>query len=152
MQKRAIQLSVIAIPLVLGLFFGFLFGNNYAIHKSPIEEIRANNATSSQTASVMLDFGDGDIRTYTDIPIYESETLFKLIERLFSENGLRFEFEEYEGFGKLITQIGDKKGGDENRYWQYWVNNRYAEVGADVYTVKSGDVIEWKFVSYKGDE
>ncbi len=52
--------------------------------------------------------------------------------------------------GDLITQIGDRVNGTGGNYWQYWVNNNYASVGADSYIVKGRDVIEWKFMPYKG--
>jgi hypothetical protein len=44
-----------------------------------------------------------------------------------------------------VTKIGDKVNGEDNRYWQYFINGAYAQVGADQYKLKNGDAVEWKF-------
>ena len=49
--------------------------------------------------------------------------------------------------GELVTQIGLKKNGEENKYWQFWVNDEYAKVGVSAYIVEAGDKIKWKFTN-----
>ena len=63
-----------------------------------------------------------------------------------AKNKLSFEFKDYSYLGTLVTKIGSKTSGADNRYWQYWVNDKYSAVGASSYIVKSGDIIEWKFI------
>ena len=37
------------------------------------------------------------------------------------------------------------KNGDDNKFWQFWINGEYSQIGAADYLVQSNDLIEWKF-------
>ena len=102
------------------------------------------------TVSLMIDYGDGAVETY-NAPVASDENLFQVMEKLTQDNSLTFESKTYEGLGALITKIGDKENGADNRYWQYWVNHKKPEVGASAYNPKPGDFIEWKFIPFKGE-
>ncbi len=68
------------------------------------------------------------------------------MQQALAENGIAVKYDDYGGeLGVLITKIGDKKNGDEGKYWQYFVNGKYAKVGVSGYKVRTGDVIEWRF-------
>ena len=142
------KLLSFALVLGVGLFFGFLIGQRLELNQA---ETIGLPAAQPRTFSLMLDFGDGNIETFQDVGFTGQEKLFDALKRFTSEKGIRFAFEKYEGLGKLISQIGDKKNGDGGNYWQYWVNNRHADVGADQYVLKSGDVGEWKFIKFSGE-
>ncbi len=103
----------------------------------------------TRTASIMFDFGDDALRAVPDVSFTEGETLFALLKRVTQQENFAFEYKEYEGLGTLITKIGEKENSADGAYWQYWVNNRYAEVGADRYMLKPDDVILWKFTRYQ---
>ena len=130
-----------------GLFLGFLIGQSYTLNKG-----ETNNEVSGEIASLMLDFADGRVNTYNEIPITQTDTVFEITKRIAEENNIEFAFDDYGDLGKLISKIEDKEGGQENKYWQYWVNNVSPSIGADAYIVSPGDVIEWKFIQYIGDE
>ena len=48
--------------------------------------------------------------------------------------------------GILITQIRDKENGQDQKYWQYFVNNEQAQISVDKYFPNNGENIEWKFI------
>lgn len=104
----------------------------------------------ARTAAVMLDFGDGTVKTYDALPFTEGESLFDITKRAATEHGLGFENDPPNQYGILITQIGDKRGGPpENKYWTWYENGRMGQVSADTYKLVPGDVLEWKFVNLK---
>lgn len=146
-MRRSKLVFILASTLVVGLFFGFLIGENYrlggAISSSELGSL-------PREASIMVDFGDGRINTYTDLDLIQNETAFELIKRVAEENSIGFDFKEYSGLGILVAQIGDKTNGEGDMYWQYWVNNKSPEIGADQYAVGAGDTIMWKFLKYQG--
>ena len=103
------------------------------------------------TISLMLDYGDGSVETYDNVSVSANESLFQAMEKTAKENNLTFESKGYEGLGTLITKIGEKENGADNRYWQYWVNHKKPEVGASAYVLQPGDFVEWKFIPFKGE-
>jgi hypothetical protein len=48
-------------------------------------------------------------------------------------------------YGEYVESIGTLKGGTDGKYWTFYVDGKMASVGADVYTTKGGEKIEWKF-------
>lgn len=103
-------------------------------------------AEAPARVSIMLDFGDGTLKTFPEAPVAPGANLFSVLQERAATEQIPFAFKEYKGLGILVTKIGPKENGAGNRYWQYFVNNRHAEVGADAYRPRPGDVIEWKFI------
>ncbi len=142
---------------VLLIIVGFLLGWGFrpAPAIAPTSQpppIPSASEERPQTASVMLDFGDGTVRVFKDANIAGAKTVFDVMKRLSeSGNGFAFTYQPPGQYGTLIEQIGNKKGGDEGKYWLFWVNNALAEVSADNAPVRPGDVIEWKFIDLKSD-
>ena len=46
----------------------------------------------------------------------------------------------------LVTSIGGDGNGADGRYWQFWIDGRYASVGADHAVLHDGAFVEWRFV------
>ncbi len=134
--------------LLLALVFVVGFGVGAAVNLPALDTSRLNTAESKNAVSVMLDYGDGAVKTY-NTPVVANENLFQAMEKLTKGNNLTFESKTYEGLGALITKIGSKENGAQNRYWQYWVNNVKPEVGAGAYILQPGDVVEWKFIPFQ---
>ena len=49
----------------------------------------------------------------------------------------------YDSF--FITSINGIQNGENNSYWQFYVNEEYANKGRSQYYLKSDDLVEWKF-------
>ncbi|MBI2633979.1 MAG: DUF4430 domain-containing protein [Parcubacteria group bacterium] len=102
--------------------------------------------TASQAVTLKIDYGDGTSATITDYLHKENETLFEFMKFIPKKDEKQFiEYKEYSGLGVLITRIGSKSNGEEDKYWQYLVNGEFAKVGADSYILGAGDIVEWKF-------
>jgi hypothetical protein len=52
-------------------------------------------------------------------------------------------FTGYDSF--FIESINNVKNGQNNKYWQFYVNGVYANKGCSQYFVSNNDVIEWEF-------
>ncbi|OGY59198.1 MAG: hypothetical protein A3F24_01665 [Candidatus Colwellbacteria bacterium RIFCSPHIGHO2_12_FULL_44_17] len=147
---KEMKTKTLIVVTLIGLLVGFAFGQ-WAVNIIPRE---TSNNTSVQSengkVSVMVDYGNGKINVYTGNIEKEDETLFELTQNIAEKNEVGFEYTEFPDLGVLIEKIGTEKNGTDQKYWQYWANNEYAKVGADMYKVKSGDIIEWKFVNQQG--
>ena len=45
----------------------------------------------------------------------------------------------------MTAKIGDFTNGQDNKYWQYYINNTHPEVGAGSYQLTGGERVEWRF-------
>lgn len=106
-------------------------------------------AEAPKTVSLMLDYGDGTVKTFTDIQLKENETLFDVTKKIVEANIIAFDYDPPGQYGIFVKAIGGLNGGTDGKYWTYWVGNKMGEVAADQYKLKAGDVAEWKFVKLK---
>lgn len=135
MSRKRNIVSLGLVVLVGGLlFFSFRQPN---VLRQPV------NPTLSSTASLYIDFDDGQMRNWLDIPLVTGATAFSILKDV----QVPIVYDPSTGAGVFIRQIGDKKNGDGGRYWQYWVNDKFALVAADTYALQQGDRVEWKFAT-----
>jgi len=73
-------------------------------------------------------------------------TVYDILAAISSQNKINLKTKQYD-FGLIIEAIGDKTNGDDNKYWQYYVNDEMPMVSADNYEITIGDRIEFKFES-----
>ena len=60
-----------------------------------------------------------------------------------NQGQIEFKGKNYSSLGFFVTDIGTLHSGDEG-YLLYYVNGKKATVGVSTYTLKNGDIIEWK--------
>jgi hypothetical protein len=139
-KKLKFSLLVSGFIFIALVFSGALFFADTNDAKIPADNHIVDSAVA--TARLTIDFGGGEIKNFKIEP--RGENLFILTRNKLSEEGIDMAYKTYEGLGDLIIRIGDKESGG-GKYWQYWVNGNYAQVGTSSYSPKSGDLIEWKF-------
>ncbi|MDP3725526.1 MAG: DUF4430 domain-containing protein, partial [Nanoarchaeota archaeon] len=76
----------------------------------------------------------------------EDASLLKVMEGLAEEESIEMKTKNFAGLGVMIEELQGRKNGERGNYWQYWINDEYAKVGADAYVPRGGDIIEWKFL------
>ena len=139
------------IIIIVAVFFsGFYFGQQYAAEPA-VQDSQPTICKPEQEqkyASLTLDFGNGDIKTFSDIAIADNVSVFEVLQKVVSENNIELNYKDYGGdMGVFIELIGGKQNDfNSGYYWQYWVNGQYAKVGASSYKLQGGDVVEWKYV------
>lgn len=133
--------------IALAIFFGGVYVGASLEPQAPLENDAQQVSEHEQSVSLMIDYGEGDIVSFLDIPTQEGESLFDVIYSVTEENNLPLGFKDFGGeLGVFIESINDVPEEPSDKWWQYWVNNKYGEIGVSSYEVKSGDIIELKFV------
>lgn len=96
-----------------------------------------------QKATLVIDDGTGNPRSF-NLEAKEGATVFDLLKEAADQADLKLEYSESD-FGVMVNAIGDKKGGQDKKYWLFYVNGKMAPVSADKQGVKPGDKIEFRF-------
>ena len=145
-------MKILAKIIVLGLvFFAGVYASgqgwlddSFSFSQKPKDQVVA---TAEIKVSLMLDYGGGVIKTYNDIALPVDATAFDKLKKVTTDNNLELKYKDYGGdLGVLIETIGDKTNDVKtNTFWEYWVNNNHAPVGAGSYKLKNGDIVEWKY-------
>jgi len=111
------------------------------------EEVGAENVLESVTAKVILNYGDGNISSY-DITT-KNATVYGFLLECAEHEGFLVKTTYYGNYDSLfVDSIGAYVGGQDGKYWQYYMNGVYASLGADKQIVKNGDIIEWRFEGF----
>lgn len=93
---------------------------------------------------VDLDINTGSSSMNYAIPLYQDSTVLDLLKSASKEYGLALEIQD-STYGPFVQALADKSGGEEGKYWLYYVNGEAAQVGVGEQIVKDGDKIEFRF-------
>ncbi len=144
MKKRYLVLFIAVLVLIIGLL-----GYGYWLDKNKPEVVDIQSQRVYEPVQIKLaiqDFTKPDITFEFDNSITVLEYL-EFINK--SDQRLNLITEEYGEMGILVIQLGDNVNGQDNKYWQYYVNSEMPMVSADNYMLKDGDFLEWKFQESK---
>jgi hypothetical protein len=107
-------------------------------------------AAQPATVRLVIDYGDGVIKTFVDLPWTKGGTVLDVMNAAKARpHGITF---SYSGSGgsAFLSQIDDVKnegGGAGRKNWQFWVNTSYADRGFGAYEVQALDVVFWRFAT-----
>ncbi|MBU1131077.1 DUF4430 domain-containing protein [Patescibacteria group bacterium] len=132
---------------VIALIFltvGFLLGQSYQLpyFSTPEQEVGEDQTLK---INYSLQFSDSEMIEFQNIAIQKNETALDVLQKLASANDIALETKDYQDLGIMITKIGEMENGQNNKYWQFFVNGEYAPVGAGQYLLKGGENVEWIF-------
>jgi hypothetical protein len=145
-KMARIQFSTALITFTFGLLLGGcgLFPGQAARVTPPPRPKEAVEVPSpAGTAALVLDFGEGEVATYSASPDEET-TVFDLLTQAADKFGYKLETQKFD-FGVFVKAIGGRESSRE-RTWIYFVNGKAAQVAADQAKVKPGDRVEWRYV------
>lgn len=134
--------KILLVVFFIVLFGSILFLDRNFFFKEELVPSTSENVIGRVPYIINKGVG-GEINQY-QIEIEEDSTIFTLLKELSKRESFDITFTEYD-FGVFVESIDGYKNGTDNKYWQYWINDKLGEVAADKKQVKDGDKIEWKF-------
>jgi len=141
-NKRNSSLGLIlGIIMFIGVWLLFFQEFNQPASVGQVE-IKAEQEIK-QELTLVINNGEEGAETYVS-EFNQEITAFDLLKDKAEESGLILETKVYD-FGILIEKIGDKKNGDENKYWLYYINDEMPMVAADKQELNPGDKVEFNF-------
>ena len=81
--------------------------------------------------------------TYKSTKTLNVYTLLNHTAELYDFSIKKSYFSGYDSF--FIESINNITNGENNRYWQYFVNDQYADKGCNTYFLNDNDKVEWIF-------
>lgn len=104
-----------------------------------------NTAYQADSFNLLLDLGPGKKSLQENFVV--GANLFDAFKTATAREGIEMKSKEYPGAGYIVESVGGLKNGADGKYWQFWVNGQYSNVGASSYVIRPGDVVEWKFTN-----
>lgn len=155
-MKKFLTLFIVAILVVLGLLLVFKSptdsialspkGDEVVAENNVIEKSKNSPEISQPDPSlVSISFDFGTEKKSFEISTDGQANLFDLIQK----TDLKIETENFPPIGKMIVSINGFKNGEGGKYWQFWINGKYAQIGASAYILKPEDSVEWRFTNEK---
>jgi hypothetical protein len=132
---------IIGVIIIVAVGGWFAFSNNF--WKASVKE--ANVVQEKLEKEVALTINDGEKQPIIfKADFTEGMTAFDLLKNKAQETGLALKTQAYD-IGILVQAIGDKEGGQDGKYWMYYVNGETPMISADKEVLKAGDKVEFKF-------
>jgi Domain of unknown function (DUF4430) len=105
----------------------------------------------SPTVRLVVDYGDGVIKTITGLPWAKGRTVLDVMNAAKSRpHGINFSYSG-SGASAFLTRIDDVANeGGSKKNWQLWVNTSYVDKSFGVYEVQPLDVVLWRFTTQEG--
>jgi hypothetical protein len=138
MIKRLFSIAIIIAAFVLG----FNFGSQNTAESRVVE----NGAEVKEigTISIVINNGVTYAKVLADAVLLEDDSLIDVLDRASSSTGVELTYQDYGGsMGVFITSI-DGRVNASDKWWQYWVNGKYADAGASSYKPNPGDIVEFR--------
>ncbi len=146
-KKNILNLFFIVIIFFAGVVIGISININKDAVNDGEEEYSQNTSDDIIFANLMVDYGNGKVKTYNNIELKQGQSVLNLLEKICADNNLELEYDPpKDSLGVFITNIdGIVNDGSSNKWWTYWVNNKMAMKAADQFILQDGDIIEWKY-------
>lgn len=141
MPKKTSLLPVaLAVLLLISLSF---IGSSTQISQQNDLWLSQNDSTS-----VTVIF-QSDEWTYKEHVIaLPDDTAYSITKRVLNSNQITFQTTYYEEYDSvLVDSINGIINGENNAYWQYWIDGELPMVGANNYKINNGQTVEWLFES-----
>lgn len=135
-----LSLSVIIVLLLTAAGCEQLENSNLNLNATTNTAVEAVKVAK---ATVVINNGEADVYN-NEVSFAGEKTALFLLEKATNEATIELETKEYD-FGISVEKIGDSAGGDDGKYWMFYVNGEMPSVGVDQQTVTDGDTVEFKF-------
>jgi hypothetical protein len=138
------SLAIVALVALLVLVIGS------SVTGQTTTEPAQSSESATATVHLIVDYGDGHQKHYTQLPWHEDLTVWGVMERAIKHpRGIKVKHRG-KGATLLVLQIDDVANeAGTARNWIYRVNDEVADRSAGIREVKPNDTILWRFETYR---
>ena len=135
-------MSIALVSLVLGATLGATFHKETVV----VREGTANTPAAMTSVNLMIDYGNGTIKTWNTVSWHETMSVLDLMKTVAGVNAITLLTKDSgSGLSTVESVDGISNESKLSMRWQYWVNNNYEPRIASKYYLKPGDLVVWKY-------
>ena len=135
---------LIGVAIIIIIIGGWFVINNATTQQNSQGETEVTPTENvAQNVVLVIDNGQEPAETF-QIKFEEGMTAFDLLRNKSEELGFNLKTKTYD-IGIMVECIGEKDGGEDGKYWMYYVNGEMPMISADKMILKPGDKVEFKF-------
>lgn len=132
---------------LIALVIGVLLGASFHKETVVVREGTANTPAAMTSVNLMVDYGDGRVRTWNTVSWHEAMSVMNLLETVTSAENITLTPLVTDGKNAAPEAVDAITNDPKLKMrWQYWINNTYEPRVANKYFLKPGDMVVWKFV------
>jgi uncharacterized protein DUF4430 len=133
------NIILVLIPLLVLIIVGINLVNIGAI-TTELVEVKSDETLTT----LLIDYGNNNIDTY-QVKV-QNATVFSVLLQASIDYDFNIGSKYYDQYQcHYIYSINNTTEGENNKFWQYYLNDDYGIIGADLQPVHHNDCIEWKF-------
>ena len=133
--------------LILGLIIGAFLGASFHKETVVVREGTANTPAALSSVNLMIDYGNGSIKTWNTVSWNEAMSVLDLMQKVANAKEVAMTAKpDAKGVNTLDSIDNISNDPKQNLRWQFWVDNTYEPRTADKYYLKPGDIVLWKYV------
>jgi hypothetical protein len=139
-KKKKNIIEAVVLIVVLALAFIGLW-----LAAESIQEGQEVKPPDSEITVSMRISGDGWSVEYLNTDTMNN-TVFSLLIECSKENDFSVDYTEWHGYDAVfVNAINGTHNGENEMWWQYYVNGEYGDLGSDRKEIFDGDLVEWRF-------
>ncbi len=131
----------------MGLIIGAFLGASFHKETVVVREGTANTPAAQSSVNLMIDYGDGRVKTWNTVSWNEAMSVLDLMQEVGNAKEIAITAKpDTKGVSTLESIDDISNDPKQNLRWQFWVDNTYEPRTADKYYLKPGDIVLWKYV------
>lgn len=139
MIERTKRIGIIFLVLTGVFALGVSFGT--FIFKSEPAQVQLEG--SEIITDLTIDYGNGDVQSFPNEVLLQGSSALDQLKAVERRHGILIETRNFLGIGVFVEGIHGVRNTNTS-YWQYWVDDEYAKVGAGQYILQDGDRVLWR--------
>jgi len=118
--------------------------DSYPSNQSSPPPVAANNEKKNIRVTLAID--SGIRKREFPMEVEENGTVFELLKKASSKHSFSFGYSNNAAYGVFVEELdGVSNNPSASKFWLYYVNGKYASLGASSQKISEGDVILWRY-------
>lgn len=107
--------------------------------------LSSNQNTKKQVTTTLIIKGNSWTIEYPNVTT-TNDTVFDILIECSIRKNFTVTYVHYSSFdANFVISINGTHNGQDNKYWQYYVNGVYGEIASDKKKINNNDTVEWRF-------